>query len=57
MIAMLVVGCVLLFGVAIWDFKFASYPAIPRRFVVNRSVMFASLIGFFDFVSLLRLPL
>ncbi|KAL1694641.1 major facilitator superfamily domain-containing protein [Schizophyllum commune] len=51
MIAMLVVGCVLLFGVAIWDFKFASYPAIPRRFVMNRSVMFASLIGFFDFIS------
>ncbi|KAL1747554.1 major facilitator superfamily domain-containing protein [Schizophyllum fasciatum] len=51
MIAMEVVGCVLLIAVAVWDFKFAAYPAIPRRFVVNRSVVFASLIGFFDFIS------
>ncbi|KXN85124.1 Siderophore iron transporter 3 [Leucoagaricus sp. SymC.cos] len=30
---------------------FAKYPVIPKRFVLNRSVVLASLIGAFDFVS------
>ena len=47
---MLVVGVVLLFVFAVWDFKFASRPVIPFRFVRNRTVVIGSLVGFFDFV-------
>jgi len=36
---------------AIWDLYYASRPVIAPRFVRNRSVVCASLIGFFDFVS------
>ena len=50
MIAMLVIGCVLLCLFAVWDLRFASRPVIAPRFLRNRSVVFASLIGFFDFV-------
>jgi len=50
---MLVVGVVLLVVFAIWDLHFASRPVIAPRFVRNRSVVCASLIGFFDFVSFL----
>ncbi|KAF8212062.1 major facilitator superfamily domain-containing protein [Mycena galopus ATCC 62051] len=35
---------------ALWDFRWAKYPVIPFRFVVNRSVVGASLIGALDFV-------
>lgn len=52
MIAMLVVGIVVLPIFAAWDFRFSKYPIVPRRFLINRSIMFASGIGFFDFVSI-----
>ncbi|KAK0190166.1 drug:h+ antiporter [Armillaria mellea] len=32
-------------------FKFAKFPVVPWRYVKNRSVVGASLIGFFDFIS------
>ncbi|KAL0953094.1 hypothetical protein HGRIS_004365 [Hohenbuehelia grisea] len=51
MIAMIVVGVILIPFFAIWDWKFAKHPVIPRRFTVNRSVVGACLIGFFDFAS------
>ncbi|EMD31052.1 hypothetical protein CERSUDRAFT_163556 [Gelatoporia subvermispora B] len=51
MIAMLVIGIVLLGVFAIWDLRFASRPVIARRFLGNVSVVAASWIGFFDFVS------
>lgn len=51
MIAMIVVGCVLLPVFAIWDVYFAKRPVIAHRFLTNRSIVFASWIGFFDFVS------
>lgn len=53
---MLVIGVVLLVVFAIWELHFASRPVIAPRFVRNRSVVCASLIGFFDFVSFCSLP-
>ncbi|KAG2353161.1 major facilitator superfamily domain-containing protein [Suillus spraguei] len=50
-IAMLVVGVVLLAVFAVWDLRYASEPVIAARFVRNRSVVCAALIGFFDFMS------
>lgn len=55
MIAMLVVGVVLIPVYGFWDFKFAKYPVIPKRFVFNRAIAIASLIGAFDFVRSLSL--
>jgi len=52
MIAMLVVGIVLVPVFALWDFKFAKHPVIAARFCVNRSIIGACLIGFFDFVRI-----
>ncbi|KAF5368687.1 hypothetical protein D9615_010309 [Tricholomella constricta] len=50
-IAMLIVGGVLV-PVFVWyDFKVAQYPVIARRFVFNRSVVIAALIGALDFAS------
>ncbi|KAF8920270.1 hypothetical protein CPB85DRAFT_1429077 [Mucidula mucida] len=51
MIAMLVVGCVLLLFIAPWEAKVAKYPVLPGRFLKNKSIVGASLIGFFDFIS------
>ncbi|ESK94305.1 drug:h+ antiporter [Moniliophthora roreri MCA 2997] len=51
MIAMIVVGFVLLPFVCLWEFKYAKFPVLPLRYVRNRSVIVASAIGFFDFVS------
>ncbi|KZP28418.1 MFS general substrate transporter [Athelia psychrophila] len=51
MIAMLVLGVVLLFVFGLWDIRYASFPVVAPRFVRNRSVVAASFIGFFDFVS------
>ncbi|KAG7449141.1 drug:h+ antiporter [Guyanagaster necrorhizus] len=51
MIAMLVIGCVLFPAVGPWEFKFAKYPVIPLRFITNFTVVGASLIGFFDYIS------
>ncbi len=52
MIAMIVVGCILLPVFALWDIYVAKRPVIARRFLTNRSIVFAAWIGFFDFVSL-----
>lgn len=53
MIAMLVIGVTLLALFAVWDLRYASRPVIAPRFIRNRSIVIASLIGFFDFVRLL----
>ncbi|KAK7689671.1 hypothetical protein QCA50_007466 [Cerrena zonata] len=50
-IAMLIVGVILLFVFAAWDFKFAKKPVVAWRFMRNRSVTAAAWIGFFDFIS------
>lgn len=52
-IAMLIVGVILLFVFAGWDFKFAKKPVVAWRFMLNRSVTAAAWIGFFDFVSMM----
>ncbi|KAJ3494015.1 hypothetical protein NLJ89_g10896 [Agrocybe chaxingu] len=41
-IAMLVVGIVLLPVYLFWDIKFAKHPVVPRRFLLNRSVVIAA---------------
>ncbi|KDR72260.1 hypothetical protein GALMADRAFT_253088 [Galerina marginata CBS 339.88] len=51
MIAMVVIGCVLIPFYLLWDFKFANYPVVARRFLSNRSVVIAGAIGAFDFIS------
>ncbi|KIP10562.1 hypothetical protein PHLGIDRAFT_115319 [Phlebiopsis gigantea 11061_1 CR5-6] len=51
MIAMIVVGCVLLFVYIGWETWFAKRPVMPTRFLKNRAFIGASWIGFFDFVS------
>ncbi|KAG6890842.1 hypothetical protein C0992_012481 [Termitomyces sp. T32_za158] len=51
MIAMIVIGCVLIPFVGLYEFKFAKYPVIPRRFVLNRSIVIASIVGALDFIS------
>ncbi|KAJ7599324.1 drug:h+ antiporter [Mycena floridula] len=51
MIAMLVIGFVVIPIFLLWEIKFAKHPVIPARFCVNRSIVIASLIGFFDFIS------
>lgn len=48
---MLVIGPVILIGFVFYEAKFARYPFIPARFVTNRTVLCAAMIGFFDFVS------
>jgi hypothetical protein len=50
MLPIFLLGMILIPVFALWDFKWAKYPVIPFRFVVNRSVVGASLIGAFDFV-------
>ena len=51
MIAMLVVGCLLLPVIAVWEIYVAKRPVIARRFLTNRTVILAAWIGFFDFFS------
>ncbi|KAF9489910.1 drug:h+ antiporter [Pleurotus eryngii] len=51
MIAMIVIGGVLIPVFFMYDWKLAKYPVVPARLLKNRSVVGASLIGFFDFVS------
>lgn len=51
MIAMLVVGCLLLFVIVLWEFKFAKRPVLARRLLSNKTVVLSAWIGFFDFVS------
>jgi len=48
---MLVIGVVFLFMFAYWDLRIATQPVIVPRFLKNKSVILASLIGFFDFVG------
>lgn len=48
---MLVIGPILLIVLAFYEGKFAHYPFIPARFLKNRTVLAAALIGFFDFIS------
>lgn len=51
MIAMIVLGPIFLIAFAIYEWKFSPKPLAPGRFLRNPSVVIASLIGFFDFVS------
>ncbi|KAG8715583.1 hypothetical protein FRC09_016490 [Ceratobasidium sp. 395] len=51
MIAMLAVGPILLILFGIYEWKFASHPIVPMKFLRNKAVVGAALIGFFDFVS------
>ncbi|CAE6385752.1 unnamed protein product [Rhizoctonia solani] len=51
MIAMLTVGPLLLIAFGIHEWKFAAHPIVPMRFLRNKAVVGAALIGFFDFVS------
>ena len=51
MIAIIVIGGLLIPVFLLWDFKTAKYPVIAPRFCFDRSVVLASLIGAFDFVS------
>ncbi|KAG8744344.1 hypothetical protein FRC10_010324 [Ceratobasidium sp. 414] len=51
MIAMLTVGPTLLVLFGIYEWKFASHPIVPMRFLRNKAIVGAALIGFFDFVS------
>lgn len=48
---MIVFGPIILIGFAFYEAKFASLPFIPARFLKNRTVIAAGLIGFFDFIS------
>ena len=50
LVAMFVLGWVLLPLFALWDLRYAKRPVIARRFLVNRTVVCAAWIGFFDFV-------
>ncbi|KAK1232837.1 hypothetical protein PQX77_004003 [Marasmius sp. AFHP31] len=50
MIAMIVVGFVIVPMFVMWE-KYTAYPIIPTRYLKNRSVVIAALIGLFDFIS------
>ncbi|KXN81441.1 Siderophore iron transporter 3 [Leucoagaricus sp. SymC.cos] len=50
-IAMIVVGACLIPFYGLWDIKVAEYAVIPKRLILNRSVVLASLISAFDSVS------
>ncbi|KAL0570723.1 hypothetical protein V5O48_011242, partial [Marasmius crinis-equi] len=50
MIAMIVVGFIIVPLFVMWE-RYTSYPIIPTRYLKNRTVVIASAIGFFDFVS------
>ncbi|KAG9099375.1 hypothetical protein FRC06_005345 [Ceratobasidium sp. 370] len=51
MIAMLTVGPTILILFGIYEWKFASHPIVPMKFLRNKAIVGAALIGFFDFVS------
>ncbi|KAG8900112.1 hypothetical protein FRC00_014382 [Tulasnella sp. 408] len=51
MIAMIVLGPIFLIAFGIYEWRFSPKPLAPGRFLKNPSVVIASLIGFFDFVS------
>ena len=48
---MLVVGVVLLPAIAIWESVVSKWPAIPKRFLSNHTVIIAAWISFFEFFS------
>ena len=50
-IVMLTLGPIILIGLAVYEGMFAHFPFIPSRFLKNRTVLAAALIGFFDFIS------
>lgn len=50
-ITMLVIGPILLIVLTFYEARFAHYPFIPARFLKNRTVLAAALIGLFDFIS------
>ncbi|KAF8754611.1 Major Facilitator Superfamily [Rhizoctonia solani] len=49
MITMLTVGPIFFIAFGIYEWKFAAYPIVPMRFLRNKAVVGAALIGFFDF--------
>ncbi|KAF7338159.1 hypothetical protein MVEN_02040800 [Mycena venus] len=51
MLAIFFLGLIFIPIFVLWDFRWAKYPVIPFRFVVNRSVVGASLIGALDFMA------
>lgn len=51
MIAPIVIGIVLIPVFILYEWKVARYPVIPKRFLTNRSVVIALIIGSFDFIS------
>ncbi|KAF9014214.1 drug:h+ antiporter [Cyathus striatus] len=51
MIAMIVVGVVVIPLFLLWDLKFAKFPVVPKRFLRNRTVVLAAVIGALDFIS------
>ncbi|KAF8598531.1 drug:h+ antiporter [Ceratobasidium sp. AG-I] len=51
MIAMLTLGPILLIAFGLYEWKFASHPVVPMKFLRNKAIVGAALIGFFDFVS------
>lgn len=51
MIAMEVIGILLLPVFLVYSWKFSKYPVVPKRFLQNKTVVLAALIGAFDFVS------
>jgi hypothetical protein len=51
MIAMLTIGPIVLIAFGIYEWKFASRPIVPMKFLHNKAIVGASLIGFFDFIS------
>jgi hypothetical protein len=50
-IAMLTIGPLLIIAFGLYEWKFAAHPIVPMRFLRNKAVVGAALIGFFDFVS------
>lgn len=53
-IPLLVVGSILLGVFVYWNMRVASRPVIPPHLAQNRTVVLGALIGFFDFVSQVR---
>ena len=47
---MIVVGFIVVPIFAAWE-RYTSYPIIPTRYLKNRTVVIAALIGLFDFVG------
>lgn len=48
---MCISGVVVLPLLIFWEIKYASFPIVPKRFLLNRTVLCAIIINFFDFIS------